>query len=80
LLLELGGNAAVLVHEDAGDLGPIAARIAWGAFAYAGQVCIKVQRLVRHAPIYRRLLRNSGLASRPIAARGTVPPRRSSGR
>jgi acyl-CoA reductase-like NAD-dependent aldehyde dehydrogenase len=57
VLLELGGNAAVLVHSDAGDLEAIARRIAWGAFAYAGQICIKVQRLYVHAPIYRRLVR-----------------------
>ena len=54
VVLELGGNAAVLVHSDAGDLEALAARIAWGAFAYAGQVCIKVQRLYVHAPLYRR--------------------------
>jgi glyceraldehyde-3-phosphate dehydrogenase (NADP+) len=51
VVLELGGNAAALVHEDAGDLEALAARIAWGAFAYAGQVCIKVQRLLVHEPI-----------------------------
>ena len=57
VLLELGGNAAALVHEDAADLPGLAERIAWGAFAYAGQVCIKVQRLLVHAPIARRLTR-----------------------
>jgi glyceraldehyde-3-phosphate dehydrogenase (NADP+) len=51
VVLELGGNAAALVHEDAGDLEALATRIAWGAFAYAGQVCIKVQRLLVHEPI-----------------------------
>jgi acyl-CoA reductase-like NAD-dependent aldehyde dehydrogenase len=66
VLLELGGNAAVLVHEDADDLDAIAARIAWGAFAYSGQVCIKVQRLYVHAPIYRRLLRKVVLATRRL--------------
>lgn len=57
VVLELGGNAAVLLHEDAGPLDPLAQRIAWGAFAYAGQVCIKVQRLYVHAPVYRRFVR-----------------------
>ncbi|MFI5234981.1 MAG: aldehyde dehydrogenase family protein [Gemmatimonadales bacterium] len=51
VLLELGGNAAAVVHEDAGDLAAVAARIAVGAFAYAGQVCIKVQRILVHRPI-----------------------------
>jgi len=42
--LELGGDAAVIVHSDA-DLERAADRIAWGAFVYAGQVCISVQRV-----------------------------------
>jgi acyl-CoA reductase-like NAD-dependent aldehyde dehydrogenase len=50
VLLELGGNAATLVHEDA-PLEFAAERIVTGAFAYAGQVCIKVQRAYLHAPI-----------------------------
>jgi glyceraldehyde-3-phosphate dehydrogenase (NADP+) len=50
VLLELGGNAAVIVHEDA-PLDRAAERIVAGAFGYAGQVCITVQRLYVHAPI-----------------------------
>ncbi len=53
VLLELGGNAAAVVHEDAGDLDWVAGRLASGAFAYAGQICIKVQRIYVHRPIYR---------------------------
>ncbi len=44
VILELGGNAAVIVHSDA-DLKRAAARCAFGAFSYAGQVCISVQRI-----------------------------------
>jgi glyceraldehyde-3-phosphate dehydrogenase (NADP+) len=44
VLLELGGNAAVIVHSDA-DLERAASRCAYGAFAYAGQICISVQRI-----------------------------------
>ncbi|MGQ9836018.1 MAG: aldehyde dehydrogenase family protein [Thermoanaerobaculaceae bacterium] len=44
--LELGGNAAVLVEPDAGDFAQVAQRIASGAFAYAGQSCISVQRIL----------------------------------
>jgi acyl-CoA reductase-like NAD-dependent aldehyde dehydrogenase len=43
--LELGGNAAALVGADA-DLAWAAKRIALGAYAQAGQVCIKVQRIL----------------------------------
>lgn len=68
VLLELGGNAAVLVHSDAGDLETLAARIAWGAFAYAGQVCIKVQRLYVHAPLLRRFTRLVVAATRKLHA------------
>jgi glyceraldehyde-3-phosphate dehydrogenase (NADP+) len=42
--LELGGNAAVVVHDDA-DLDLAVDRCVAGAFAYSGQVCISVQRI-----------------------------------
>jgi glyceraldehyde-3-phosphate dehydrogenase (NADP+) len=50
VLLELGGNAAAIVHDDA-PLERAGDRIVAGAFGYAGQVCIKVQRLYVHRPI-----------------------------
>ena len=50
--LELGGNAAVVVHEDWGDIDGAAARIAVGGYAYSGQVCISVQRIYVHNSIY----------------------------
>ncbi|MGH7271750.1 MAG: aldehyde dehydrogenase family protein, partial [Polyangiaceae bacterium] len=50
VLLELGGNAAVLVHDDA-PLEWATGRVISGAFGYAGQVCIKVQRLYVHRSI-----------------------------
>jgi acyl-CoA reductase-like NAD-dependent aldehyde dehydrogenase len=51
--LELGGNAAVIVHEDA-NLTYAAQRIATGGFINAGQVCISVQRVLIHSPVYER--------------------------
>ena len=53
--LELGGNAAVIVEPDAGDLEPVAKRIAAGAHSYAGQSCISVQRVLVHEAIADRL-------------------------
>lgn len=50
VLLELGGNAAVLVHDD-GPLDHACERIIGSAFGYAGQVCIKAQRLYVHRTI-----------------------------
>ncbi len=44
-LLELGGNAAAIVADDA-DLERAASRLAASAFGYAGQVCIKTQRII----------------------------------
>ena len=49
--LELGGNAGLIVHEDA-DLAAAVVAAATGGFAYAGQSCISVQRIVVHRPIY----------------------------
>jgi len=53
--LELGGNAAVIVEPDAGDLEAVAKRIAVGAHSYAGQSCISVQRVLVHEAIAERL-------------------------
>ncbi|HEU5248827.1 MAG TPA: aldehyde dehydrogenase family protein [Thermoanaerobaculia bacterium] len=53
--LELGGNAAAIVCEDA-DLDAAARKLATAAFAYAGQVCIKAQRLFVARPVYDRFL------------------------
>jgi glyceraldehyde-3-phosphate dehydrogenase (NADP+) len=53
--LELGGNAGVIVHQDA-DLDYASERIAWGGFSYAGQSCISVQRVYAHAAVYEALL------------------------
>jgi acyl-CoA reductase-like NAD-dependent aldehyde dehydrogenase len=51
VLLELGGNAATIVHDDA-DLEWAATRCAAGGFAHAGQVCIKVQRILIQRGVY----------------------------
>ena len=55
VLLELGGNAGAIVHRDA-DLEWAAERCAVGGFAYAGQICIKVQRLYVDAAIHEAFL------------------------
>ena len=49
--LELGGNAAVIVNDDA-DVAYAAERVAWGGFAYSGQTCISVQRVFVHEAVY----------------------------
>ncbi len=51
VVLELGGNAGVIIDEDA-DLDFAAQRVLTGAFAYAGQVCISVQRVFIHDAVF----------------------------
>jgi acyl-CoA reductase-like NAD-dependent aldehyde dehydrogenase len=54
VVLELGGNAAVVVDADA-DLDDAVERIVFGAFYQSGQSCIGVQRIIVHEAIYDRL-------------------------
>ncbi|MBK8394717.1 MAG: aldehyde dehydrogenase family protein [Leptospiraceae bacterium] len=54
--LELGGNAAVIVHRDA-DIQRAVSRSVIGAFSYSGQVCISVQRIIIHKEIYSEFKR-----------------------
>lgn len=53
VVLELGGNAAVIVDEDA-DLEDAVERIVFGAFYQSGQSCIGVQRILVHESLYDR--------------------------
>jgi len=53
--LELGGNAGVIIHSDA-DLEFAAKRCALGAFSYAGQVCISVQRIYVERIVFDRFM------------------------
>jgi acyl-CoA reductase-like NAD-dependent aldehyde dehydrogenase len=51
VVLELGGNAAVIVHSDA-DVAYAAERCVAGGFGYAGQTCISVQRILVEHSVY----------------------------
>jgi acyl-CoA reductase-like NAD-dependent aldehyde dehydrogenase len=51
VVLELGGNAAVIVDRDA-DLADATQRIVFGAFYQSGQSCIGVQRILAHEDVY----------------------------
>ncbi len=53
--MELGSNAAVIVHHDA-DIKKAAASCAGKGFANAGQVCMKPQRLYVHESIADQFL------------------------
>jgi acyl-CoA reductase-like NAD-dependent aldehyde dehydrogenase len=51
VVLELGGNAATIVDEDA-NLDHAVNRSVMGSFSYSGQVCISVQRVYIHRKRY----------------------------
>lgn len=53
VILELGGNAGVVIDETA-DVEFAAERVATGGFAYAGQSCISVQRVYVHEHVFER--------------------------
>ncbi len=55
VVLELGGNAGVIVHNDA-DLPYAAERCVAGGFGYAGQTCISVQRILVEHSVYGRFV------------------------
>ncbi|WP_438803912.1 aldehyde dehydrogenase family protein [Metabacillus rhizolycopersici] len=63
VLLELGGNASTIVHEDA-DLNRAAAMCARTGFSNSGQSCISVQRIYVHqsvVPKFTELLKEEVL-------------------
>ena len=53
IVLELGGNAAVIIDQDA-DLDDALERVIFGAFYQSGQSCIGVQRIIIHENVYDR--------------------------
>ncbi len=53
-ILEHGGVAPVIVHDDA-DVDAAATSLAKGAFYHAGQVCVSVQRIFAHQNIANAL-------------------------
>ncbi len=65
VVLELGGNAAVLVDEDA-TLDDAVARIVFGAFYQSGQSCIGVQRILAHEKIHDALREQLVAATRAL--------------
>jgi len=53
--LELGGNAGCIVHSDA-DIENAVGRCVAGGFAFAGQSCISVQRILVQRDIFEQFL------------------------
>ncbi len=55
VVLELGGNAGVIVESDA-DLDLAAQRCATGGFGFSGQTCISVQRIFVQESVHERFM------------------------
>lgn len=63
-VLEHGGAAPVIVHDDA-DLDKVVPALLKGGYYHAGQVCVSVQRVFAHQHIKRELVErlNAGAAA-----------------
>jgi acyl-CoA reductase-like NAD-dependent aldehyde dehydrogenase len=73
VVLELGGYAGVLVDQSA-DLDWAVKRSLVGAFAYAGQVCISVQRMFIHRARYDEFLERFVAGTRQIVVGDPLDP------
>lgn len=56
VILELGGNAGVIISENT-DLKKIIKSCMMGAFSYSGQICIHAQRFVVHESIFSEFVK-----------------------
>ena len=67
VVLELGGNAGVIVSKTA-DIDVAVSKCLTGAFSYAGQVCIHTQRIFVHEEIF------SNFSEKLVAAASQLVP------
>ena len=74
VILELGGNAGVIVDRTA-DLDWAVKRTLIGAFAYAGQVCISVQRMFVHAEVWDAFMTRLVEGARALVVGDPLDPR-----
>lgn len=65
--LELGGNAACIVHEDA-NIDDAVARLIIGAYYQSGQSCISVQRVLIHEAVFEAVRDKLVAASQTLVA------------
>jgi glyceraldehyde-3-phosphate dehydrogenase (NADP+) len=73
VVLELGGNAGAIVDASA-DLDWAVKRVVVGAFAYSGQVCISVQRLLVHEAIWDTFMERFVSAARGLTLGDPMDP------
>jgi glyceraldehyde-3-phosphate dehydrogenase (NADP+) len=73
VVLELGGNAGVIVDQSA-DLDWAVRRTLIGAFAYAGQVCISVQRMFVHEAVWDEFMARFAEGAKAIRTGDPLDP------
>ena len=73
VVLELGGNAGVIVDESA-NLDWTVKRSLVGAFSYAGQVCISVQRMFIHSSVWDACLERFIAGARALVVGDPLDP------
>jgi glyceraldehyde-3-phosphate dehydrogenase (NADP+) len=73
VVLELGGNAGVIVDQSA-DIDWAVKRILLSAFGYAGQVCISVQRMFIHRAVWDTFLDRFNAAAGQIKMGDPLDP------
>lgn len=78
VVLELGGAAPCIVDETV-DLAPLAPLLVASAFAYAGQVCIKTQRVLVQRSRFAELLELLAAGARAVRCGDPLDPATSVG-
>ena len=67
IVLELGGNAGVIISEGT-ELKNILTKCIAGAFVYSGQICIHAQRFFIHASLYEKFCEQMVAAATKLIA------------
>src|SRR4029078_7515514 len=70
--LELGGNSALIVLEDA-DLDAVISTAAWGSFFHQGQICMTTGRHLVHQSLYEEYVERLAAKADSAARRAPAP-------
>jgi len=73
ITLELGGNDAAIVLDDA-DPKKVAEKLFWGAFTNTGQVCSAIKRLYVHERVYQPVLDELAAVAKSIKVGDGLQP------
>lgn len=73
VVLELGGNAGVIISDSA-DLEAAVTKTLVGGFSYSGQICIHAQRVYVHQEVFEKFTRSFVNKAKQIAYGNPVHP------